>query len=213
MKTCAFLVLVGLFSCSDRATTAPDAQTLKNDGNKLPQDTSIRTEKIVSQDDFSHTSDGNRVDAFKADAQKPDALVPVIGEYLLWGAPGGFAGTGPALEVLSDGTVHLWEQASQPQPHKTSGWKTTVQLTPSETKAFFALLAAVNFSNLPHSGGPNFECYPFFYYEPCAKCAAKKVSYDNAGNLKPEMDAVYAWLDKRLQSTTISLPSTYCLWY
>ena len=32
--------------------------------------------------------------------------------YLLWQAPGGKAGTGPALEVRADGTVRFWKEAS-----------------------------------------------------------------------------------------------------
>jgi hypothetical protein len=132
--------------------------------------------------------------------------------YVLWQAPGGVAGTGPALELLEDGTLRLWEQTSALSARDTAGWDYEFALSFDEQLEIVNLLSDVDYSALPHPGTGG-ECYPSYYFESTVQPSVS-LSYANASALQPELDAVYVWLDAFVAAHAPDyqswLPSTYC---
>jgi hypothetical protein len=132
--------------------------------------------------------------------------------YILWQAPGGYAGQGPAVEILADGTVRLWDQISEQQAGKTAGWKKELKLSDQVQQLFF-LLDSIKTRDLPHKGSSGGECYPMLVYRPCANCAKQTIRYNVPADLLPEMQPVYNWfkdvLAKEVGSST-ELPPSYC---
>lgn len=132
--------------------------------------------------------------------------------YVLWKAPGGAAGTGPALELVEDGTLRLWEQTSGQAAHGTTGWDYELSLTSSEQLQLANLLSDIDYGSLPHPE-TGFECYPSYHFESTA-AATVDLNYASATALTPEFDAVYAWLDSYIATNAPDyegwLPSSYC---
>ena len=134
------------------------------------------------------------------------------GAYLLWQAPWGFAGWGPAVEVFGDGVVRVWEQTAAQRPLETAGWDRQMQLSRAEVQALFARLAQVDFAALPHPTDEWVECYPHLYFRLCSECPMRSFQYTLASQLRPEMNEVYAWFDERLGQEAYVSPSSYCMW-
>ncbi len=132
--------------------------------------------------------------------------------YVLWQAPGGAAGTGPALELLEDGTLRLWEQTAALTAHDTTGWDYEFSLGFEEQLELVNLLSDVDYAALPHPA-TGWECYPSYHFESSAQSAVS-LDYGSASALRPELDAVYVWLDAfvtaRAPDYQSWLPSSYC---
>lgn len=127
--------------------------------------------------------------------------------YLLWQGLFGKTGVGAALEVFADGTVNLWAGTTGLQPHKTQNWSTQLKLPNADVMDLFTLLANVDFSILPHAG-TEIDCQNKLYLELNPQRPPILIDYKNANNLKPEMDAVYQWIEQHLSSATaILLPN------
>jgi hypothetical protein len=131
--------------------------------------------------------------------------------YLQWEAPGGIAGTGPAIVVDGSGRVDTWSRVNgfSPETAAPSSPTGTYTLTTAEVDDLFARLASVNFSQLPHPG-IGWECYPRLYFRLCTGCAATTLSYDVPPEVLPEMEPVWAWFDRLLTATDYTNPRTYC---
>lgn len=134
------------------------------------------------------------------------------GAYLLWQAPWGFAGWGPAVEVLGSGIMHVWEQATGQTPFQTANWDREIQLSPGEVEMLLERLAQVDFAALPHPTDGWVECYPRLYLRLCSDCPMRTLEYMLASQLQPEMNEVYAWFDERLGQDAYVSPSGYCMW-
>jgi hypothetical protein len=131
--------------------------------------------------------------------------------YVLWQAPGGVAGTGPALELLEDGSLRLWQRTDPFSVRDTSGWDLALSLTPEENDELIGLFLAVDDSDLPHDV-PFAECYPRVYFEGPGD-ALMQIQYDGAAALSPEFDEVYAWLSSYLAANApgyTTVPAVYC---
>lgn len=129
-----------------------------------------------------------------------------------WTAPGGAAGTGPALVVTGAGRMNTWSTISGLNPESPPANPTaTYALTAAQTDDLFARLAAVTTSGLPHSTSGFVECYPRLYFRLCQSCAATTLNYQQPSQLLPEMSAVFAWFDEQLASAPASSnPRNYC---
>jgi len=133
--------------------------------------------------------------------------------YVLWKAPGGAAGTGPALELLEDGTLRLWEQTSGLTPHGTADWDYEFTLSHNEQLELVNLLSDIDYGSLPHpeAGG---ECYPTYYFESTVQSTVT-LGYGSASALSPEFDTVYGWIDAYITANAPDYqawpPSSYCL--
>ena len=118
------------------------------------------------------------------------------------------SGVGAALELLPDGTVNLWAGTTVLCPHQASSPITVLKPTPDQFRALFTLLTNVAYANLPHSGDGQ-DGQNRFYFEACPSCAPVSITYKNSAELRPELDAVYQWLQQNL-TTQIRLPGGYC---
>jgi hypothetical protein len=133
--------------------------------------------------------------------------------YLAWQAPGGGAGTGPAVVVSGAGWADTWNNTPGFSPETPPSSATgTYTLTGAQTDDLFARLVAVNLSSLPHPTTLGYECYPRLYFRLCASCATTTLDYDVPQQLGPEMDPVWLWFDQLLGTGTGTNPRTYCNW-
>lgn len=150
-----------------------------------------------------------------ARAVQPEPAPTRASLYLLWRAPGGFAGTGPAVEVQDNGIMHLWTSASGLQPHRAEDWDTERLLSPAQMRELYSLLAAVDFSALPHQDDIGLECYPVLYLELGGDSEEERqireLRYQTTAQLRPEMDQVLAWFDDELRNLPMTAPSRYCV--
>jgi hypothetical protein len=131
--------------------------------------------------------------------------------YLLWTSPGGAAGTGPAMELLEDGTLRLWHAGRSLSPRTTSDWDLELVLTAEQNRELVQLILDVDDSNLPHDG-PWAECYPSLYFV-ASDGTTLDFGFANADALSPEFDAVYAWLQAYFAANAPDYagPWQYCL--
>jgi hypothetical protein len=151
------------------------------------------------------------VDSGTADAGRSDGGAGA-GARMLWQAPGGFAGTGPAVMVDADGTVRLWESASGVTLASPSEPTRTLHVTAGQAADLFARWAAVDRTGLPHSGG-SADCYGVASYRPCdaIDCRVESVMFQTAAQLSPELDPVRQWFDDVVvDRSTAAYPSRYC---
>jgi hypothetical protein len=145
-----------------------------------------------------------------------DGGVPTYANaYLAWDAPGGNAGTGPAV-VVGSGWADTWDNVtgfclSSPEtpPSSATG---TYTLPTTQTDALFARLASVTISSLPHATTAGYECYPVLYFRLCAGCPATTLKYNVPQQLGPEMDPVWLWFDQLLTASAGTNPRNYCNW-
>jgi len=131
--------------------------------------------------------------------------------YLAWQAPGGAAGTGPAVVVGGEGWADTWEQVNGFSPETPpSSAAATYALTRAQVDDLFSRLAAVNVSSLPHPNVLGYECYPRLYFRLCQDCAATTLSYSTPQAISPEMDPVWLWFDRLLGQGALTHPRSYC---
>lgn len=154
------------------------------------------------------------MDAGRETTACPDAMASCDGDllsgYLLWDRPGGVAGTGPALELLEDGSLRLWTNTEALEPRATAEWDFETVLGPEQVNELVRLLLAVDTTDLPHEV-PFLECYPSLYFEgPGGELI--DLDYGGADGLLPEMQGVYDWFDALLLEVAPSFvgPSAYC---
>jgi hypothetical protein len=134
------------------------------------------------------------------------------GARMLWQAPGGFAGTGPAVMVDADGTVRVWDNTHGVDLASPSTPTRTLHVTEAAVRDLFARWSMVDRSGLPHSGSAG-ECSGSAEYRACgdASCRVERVMFTNAAQLAPEMDPVRMWFDVALAGETSSAhPASYC---
>jgi hypothetical protein len=134
--------------------------------------------------------------------------------YVLWFAPGGESGTGPALELLGTGKLRAWKSVAGLQAHKTTAKADVeLQLTSTQTWQIFKALGSIDFSGLPHKNAPSWDCYPHLHYDRNASGLAVDFAYSYGSDLLPELKTVYALIDPLLKPSGIFSPSTYCEWW
>lgn len=134
------------------------------------------------------------------------------GARMLWEAPGGFAGTGPAVVVDADGTVRVWENTRGVDLESPSAPTRTLRVTEAAARDLFARWSMVDRSMLPH-GGSSGECSGRASYRACgdASCRVESVMFTNAAQLAPEMNPVRMWFEEFLPGEAGSAhPATYC---
>ncbi|MDB4931522.1 MAG: hypothetical protein JWM10_4006 [Myxococcaceae bacterium] len=151
------------------------------------------------------------VDSGAADAGRADGGGS-SGARMLWQAPGGFAGTGPAVMVDADGTVRVWDNARSVALASPADPTRTLHVTSAQASDLFARWAAVDRTGLPHSGG-SADCYGVASYRPCdgIDCRVETVMFQTAAQLAPEMDPVRGWFDEVLTDRpTSAYPNGYC---
>ena len=127
---------------------------------------------------------------------------------MLWQAPGGFAGTGPAVKVQSDGSVLTWTSTSElsltgPTPRPDA----TLRLTPAQTADLFNRWSRVSTAGLPHGPMRAGDCYPSVTVQRCATCMPVQLRYQHPAQLTPEMNDVWAWFDTHVPATQ---PRAFC---
>lgn len=130
------------------------------------------------------------------------------GAVMLWQAPGGFAGTGPAVQVRGDGTVWTWRATSELTPGgPTPMPDATLRLSPAAAADLFARWDRVTLSGLPHGPGASSDCYPSVVVQSCATCMPVRLRYAAPAQVAPEMDEVWAWFDANVPTTS---PRSFC---
>jgi hypothetical protein len=163
---------------------------------------------------YSSDCERNRAGALKASsgACAPDGGVQTYPTaYLAWEAPGGVAGTGPALMVTGSGWADTWDNIPAFSPETPPANSTRAYtLTSAQTDDLFGRLASVNLASLPHTSSTWVECYVSFYFRTCTTCAPVKLSYGVPAQVAPEMDPVWLWFDGLLGATASSNPRNYC---
>ncbi|HEX7507543.1 MAG TPA: hypothetical protein VF550_12270, partial [Polyangia bacterium] len=131
--------------------------------------------------------------------------------YLAWLAPGGFAGTGPAVVVCGRGWADTWTTVNSFPPEVPPSSATgTYTVTTTQADDLFSRLALVDLTSLPHATTIAAECYPTLYLRTCATCAATTLSYHVAAQLLPEMERVWMWFDQLLGASAATNPRNYC---
>jgi hypothetical protein len=131
--------------------------------------------------------------------------------WLAWDAPGGVAGTGPAVVVGGSGFADTWTNVSSFEPESPPSSATgTYSLTRAQADDLFARLASVSFAGLPHATTTWAECSSTFYYRACEGCAPIRLSYTFPEQVAPEMDPVWLWFDQLLGATASPNPRNYC---
>jgi hypothetical protein len=131
--------------------------------------------------------------------------------WLAWQAPGGVAGTGPAVVVGGSGFADTWTNVPSFSPESPPSSATgTYSLTRAQADDLFARLASVSFASLPHSTTSWVECSSMFYYRACEGCTPVTFSYVFPEQVAPEMDPVWLWFDQLLGATASPNPRNYC---
>jgi hypothetical protein len=132
---------------------------------------------------------------------------------LLWDAAGGAAGTGPIIELTTDGTLHLWRNAQYLQNARDQAvlWDVELQLSAAQLEEIVGLMQEVDFTALPHET-PSLECYPRLYFDG-PDSDVIEIQYNDAEGLLPEMQEAYDWFDALFASVAPDQvsPSQYCL--
>jgi len=151
----------------------------------------------------------------------PHALYEV--EYpdarLIFWMPGGAAGHGPMVDVDGYGDLQTWlyvHDLGAPGPPDYSE-----SLGLPEANRLFELLAAVDFTDLPHPPLDWFECYPqlWLWWDQGPAYDPMVLDYPLAARLLPELADVYDWFDDFLcRGSGIpgypeTLPSEYCMFW
>ncbi|MBN2576298.1 MAG: hypothetical protein JXP73_17180 [Deltaproteobacteria bacterium] len=133
--------------------------------------------------------------------------------YLAWQAPGGVAGTGPAVVVGGQGWADTWDNVHGFEPEQPPSSATGIYtLTREQADDLFARLAAINPSSLPHPSSLGYECYPRLYFRMCTDCPTTTLEYNVPQQLAPEFDPVWRWFDELLGQGTGTNPRMYCNW-
>jgi hypothetical protein len=118
------------------------------------------------------------------------------GAVMVWQGPGGFAGTGPAIRVLSNGTVEIWNGVSQFEPDgPVPSPDTTRRLSIAQTDDLFTRWFNTPTPGLPHRVPGGGDCYPRVYTRLCRDCTPRTIQYNVPDALLPEMENVWVWFD------------------
>lgn len=126
---------------------------------------------------------------------------------MLWQAPGGFAGTGPAVRVQGDGTVWIWRSTAELSLTGTTPMPDmSLRLSPALVADLFTRYDRVNVLGLPHGPSASSDCYPVVTVQRCATCMPVRRRYASPAQLAPEMTEVWAWFDA---NTPSSRPRTF----
>ena len=168
------------------------------DGKTYPSDCDRAVAGVLkASDGVCATSDGGAV-------TYPTA-------YLGWQAPGGVAGTGPAVVISGAGWADTWTNVTGFSPETPPSSATgTYTLTSAQTDDLFSRLAALNTTSLPHATTGFVECYPTLYYRLCTGCTTTTLNYSIPAQVSPEMDSVWLWFDQFLGGTAATNPRNYC---
>lgn len=130
------------------------------------------------------------------------------GAVMLWQAPGGFAGTGPAIRVQDDGTVWTWRSVTElsldgPTPMPDG----QISLPASRVSELFAHWTRLDLSRLPHGPMTSNDCYPSVRVRRCRACAEELLRYQGPAQLTPEMNAVWGWF---AMNPSLPQPRSFC---
>ncbi len=165
--------------------------------------------------DRSYRADGPCPDAGASDAGASDASdagasesTRFPGAVMLWQAPGGIVGWGPAVMVSSDGTVRFWtnrrgftlDDALSVAPARTE------RVSIADVDELFDLWTRVDTSMLPHAGRGG-ECYPVAYVQLMRGGRVTDLRYTTPMSLLPEMSGVWGWFERRYAGDG---PQAYC---
>lgn len=127
---------------------------------------------------------------------------------MLWQAPGGFAGTGPAVRVEDNGAVSIWTSVSElsldgpsPAPDRR------LALSSYVVESLFSRWSRVDRRGLPHAPNVSSDCYPSVTARRCATCEAETLRYQGPAQLTPEMNEVWGWFEENLPDAQ---PGRYC---
>ncbi|MCA9671157.1 MAG: hypothetical protein KC503_36415 [Myxococcales bacterium] len=200
------VILLAASACSDDSSARNDAGA----------DVGAKADSVASADvgasaDSTAGDSGASSDSTPADQSVPADASPTATHYLFWQSPGGFARTGPAIEIFGDGRIRFWKQVKEQAPQQTMGWDQEVVTSPGFVYPLFKLLQQADFSKLPHKSSPQAECWPSLYWRECFSCKAVTIDHNKVSGLRPELDAVLQWLDANLKSKSESpLPSEFC---
>jgi hypothetical protein len=140
---------------------------------------------------------------------------------LIWMAPGGVAGWGPALALDGYGNLRTWTAAAGSPDWDRQDPDYTEDMGIEAANELFGLLDSIDFTGLPHDPQVAGECYPIFWllWEDCLGCVPIRLDYWSGLDLRPEFDTVYAWLNQRLcrpggiADYPDVLPPNYCLFF
>ena len=131
---------------------------------------------------------------------------------LSWQTVIGSATTGPGIVVLARGWYAMgmnasWEDSSS----LILDGSPSYSLTNAQLDDFFARLAAVDSSSLPHPSTGTGNCKARLRYSICESCPTKDLTYVSGSQLAPEMEPVWSWFDQVLGSSSAATnPRTYC---
>lgn len=201
----AVLLVCALAGCEDSETAVSDGAV----------DAGVADQGAQGKD-TGGTPDRAALEVGAGDVSTPDTkpaadASPTATSYMFWQSPGGFARTGPAVEVYGDGTIRLWKSSKEQAATVTSGWDKEIKTSPTLVNGLFALLAKVNFSKLPHAVSPKAECWPSLYWISCPTCKPVILQHNKVSGIKPELDPVLNWFKTNLSGKWEgSLPHQYC---
>ena len=130
--------------------------------------------------------------------------------YLAWQAPGGIAGTGPAVVVRGPGSAKVWTSITDLANATLPPADSTYTLTSAQVDDLFTRLANTDLASLPHPTTTSAECYPALTYLLCSTCGPSSLSYNVAAQLAPEMEQVLLWFDQLLGASATTNPRNYC---
>jgi hypothetical protein len=187
-----------------------DGKTYSNDCVRMLAGVSMKSDGACGSADA-----GVADAAVPSDASRDSSGAQYAAAYLAWEAPGGVAGTGPAIVVSGRGWADIWTQTpgfvrDTPETPPSSPTQ-TYTLTAVEVDDLFARLASVDFTQLPHPSTSSAECYPALYLRLCTGCKYIKLNnYYAPSQLLPEMESVWAWFDQLLTASSSANPRNYC---
>jgi hypothetical protein len=132
------------------------------------------------------------------------------GAVMVWEEHSGFAGTGRAIVVRSDGSVDAWASTQRFEPDMPPPMPTTsMHLLPPQIDDLFGRWEMTMSAGLPHApGGTNLECDAELAVRTCADCPFTRIRYLTPAQLSPEMEPVFQWFDAR--SLGSLAPREYC---
>ena len=131
---------------------------------------------------------------------------------LLWQAPGGFAGTGPALIMSGAGRLELWfsTEGVNPGDRPAGAPDLVLDLHPDAAGNLIQRALSAPLLGLPHEGAGG-ECYGMVSLQACSFCGWFSIPYTGAAQVEPELEAVWRWFDLVLSDQPAYVnPRNYC---
>jgi hypothetical protein len=135
--------------------------------------------------------------------------------YLTWQAPGGAAGTGPAVVLdAAGGWIKLWNNAPgfAPEREPSTNPDGIHKLTATQTRDLFSRIRSLyeQMAALPHAGTGGGECGVTLYFQLGLEVKPATLKYPTPASVSPEMEAVWSWFDQPLGATAGAHPRAYC---